>query len=102
MRPLDQNYSSSDPPLRIEWADSGAVFSPSLHTFTRECGELDPINARVFNINSCDDPRNHLTLMDTSNTKHAGSNNFHEVRLTEKLFEWMKVKRNQAGTGKFL
>ncbi|KAK3519236.1 hypothetical protein QTP70_022228 [Hemibagrus guttatus] len=38
--------------------------------------------------------------MDTSNTKHAGSTNFHEARLMEKPFEWMKVKHNQAGTGK--
>ncbi|KAK2825009.1 hypothetical protein Q7C36_018936 [Tachysurus vachellii] len=91
----DQNYFSSNPPL---W--TGIQISPSVHTFTRECCELDPINARVFTINSCDDLRTHLTFMDTSNTKYAGSANFYEATQMGKPFEWMKVKRNDAGTAR--
>lgn len=40
--------------------------------------------------------------MDTSNTKYAGSASFSEATQMGKPFDWMKVKRNHAGTGKFL
>ncbi|MCJ8741933.1 hypothetical protein PDJAM_G00076430 [Pangasius djambal] len=100
MRAPDQDYFCSNPPQWREQAGSGAQISPSLHTFAKECCELGPVNARVYNINPCDDPRHHLAFLDTSNTKHAGSTNLHEATQMEKPFEWMKVKRSQAGTGK--
>lgn len=101
LRRPDQDHFCLNPPRWSEQAGSGAHVSPSLHTFTRKCCcALDPINARVHNINSCDDPRYHLAFVKPGNTKDAGSTRLHEATQMEKPFEWMKLKRNQASTGK--
>ncbi|XP_053499550.1 homeobox protein Hox-C1a [Ictalurus furcatus] len=44
--------------------------------------------------------RYHLAFVKSGNTKDAGSTGLHEATQMEKPFEWMKLKRNQASTGK--
>lgn len=90
----DQNYFCINPHRWGEVTGSGAQLSPSLHT------ELGPISARAFTLSSCVERRHHEAFLDSSDTNHAGSAHLHEAMPTEKPFEWMKVKRNQAGTGK--